>query len=492
MTHNTVVTSWSSAGALLLTAIQPVSADERSETYPPETFQYAVALNKNYVRMVLELTGVFSVGLVWYITNTEIGQDYNFKYNWKTFRQKLTGDALGLDTNHLGTNFIGHPLGGSAYYWVARGNRLGIAESAGIAVGGSLLWEYFGEVSEIVSLNDMIVTPLAGIAIGEAFTQLGAFFDRSSPAWHNRVLSILLTPFKNLNDALDGASLGRSQLDQRGFPADEWHQFDLNTGAAWLSQHAQNGAANFGAVRFSMNSQLARLPAYTRPGRAALWFSDAQVSRITIDGAFDTRALVDFNLATQVVMVGYYTGAKTHSTRIGWSMGFQYTIHDFDRDRTKPVDRIASIEPLGLSFEQRAQLGATRFSALLDAGGDFGGVVPYALADYAGDSSGLPDVTRAHGYYFGLGGRVTATLIGQLESCELRLLVRFEGYRSLESDPRMYDQRSFMSARASCGVPSTVLRLAFFLERRARAGDLQDAHAQRSELTSGLELGVRL
>ena len=41
------------------------------------------------------------------------------------------------------------------YYTMARSNQLSVAESTAFAVGGSLLWELFGEVREYISINDM-------------------------------------------------------------------------------------------------------------------------------------------------------------------------------------------------------------------------------------------------------------------------------------------------------------------------------------------------
>jgi Domain of unknown function (DUF3943) len=61
------------------------------------------------------------------------------------------------------------------YYLVARTNTLSIPASLLFAIAGSTLWELVGEFKEKVSINDMIVIPFAGMAIGEVFVQLGGF-----------------------------------------------------------------------------------------------------------------------------------------------------------------------------------------------------------------------------------------------------------------------------------------------------------------------------
>src|SRR5690606_36052133 len=123
----------------------------------PPVFSYTEAWDRNYLRALLQYQAITALGVLWYITTTDLDREWRLGYQWETFRGKLTGEAFGLDTNHFGTNFIGHPLGGTGYYHAARANRLTWPASFGFAIAGSLFWEYFGEVTETVSANDMLV-----------------------------------------------------------------------------------------------------------------------------------------------------------------------------------------------------------------------------------------------------------------------------------------------------------------------------------------------
>ena len=161
---------------------------------PVETFAYTTPAEARPLRALLELGAVFTLGFAWYATSAPTVENWDPGYRWSTFRDKITGGDVGLDANSFGTNFIGHPLGGTGYYLAARSNRLGILQSFGFTIAGSLLWEVFGEVSEVVSTNDMIVTPLAGLSIGEATIQLASHFDRSEPAAGNRVADFVVKP----------------------------------------------------------------------------------------------------------------------------------------------------------------------------------------------------------------------------------------------------------------------------------------------------------
>jgi hypothetical protein len=457
---------------------------------------------------MLELSGFLAFGFVWYLTSTSIARhDYDVAYSWPIFRKKLSGEALELDTNELGTNFIGHPVGGTTYYVSMRSNQLSILASASVAVGGSLLWELFGEVHEIISVNDMIVTPLAGIAIGEALMQLGTFFDRSSPALHNRVLAVLFTPIKSLNDFVDGRELARAkQVDIYGFPTDEWHRFDfaLGTAGTWQEPPTTGARTNVSQeLRLTLHSQLARLPDYASAGHHSLWFDDANASSIEINAAATSAGLVDLSVATNVVLAGGYLrdasvgvdhALRGYGARLGFAIGYQYSLHDYDRDGARPRDRVATIQPLGVVFEQRAELGAARLVARLDAGGDFGGIRPYALRAYRAlaDDSELSAVLRNHLYYFGVGGHLDATLAIASVPFEVAGRVRVDGFRDLGSPVSADDQRTSLSARVSCALGQTPLRISAFAERRTRTGHLAAAFASRREVSIGIDVGARL
>jgi hypothetical protein len=494
--------------ASLVLLAQTAHAQQPDEREVAATFWYATPAEKNYVRGLLELSGVVTFGFLWYATQTGISRhNYDVAYSWPVFRKKLSGEMLELDTNELGTNYVGHGLGGTMYYSVMRSNQLGILESFGVAIGGSLLWEYFGEIHEIVSINDMIVTPLSGIGIGEPLLQLGAFFDRGSPRLHNRILGTLFGPFKTLNDLLDGRTLARSQpSDANGFPANEWHQFDLGVAAATTQQEAAAPGLRDNVSqewRFSLRSRLARLPNYADAGRHSMPFDDGNVSSIDVQAATTAAGLVDLNIATQFVALGYHVRrAGLHQdgtlwgsgTQLGLTIGYQYTMHDSDRDGARARDRIAAVQPLGVVIEHRAELGHVQLLFRFDAASEFAGVRPYALRQYELQPNAveLPTLLREHLYYFGLGAHAMGSLAIVLDAFEAQTRVKTEAYSDIGGGGiSASDRRTVLDARASCGLPHTPLRLSAFVGRRWRSGQFQQATAVRRETSVGIELGAR-
>src|SRR5678809_998840 len=91
-------------------------------------------------------------------------------------------------------------MGGTAYYQIARGNGLGPAGSFVTSVIASTFWEYFVEIPEHPSLNDLILTPTAGAVIGEATYRLGRYFAASGSDAAHCAGSFLFAPIAAIND----------------------------------------------------------------------------------------------------------------------------------------------------------------------------------------------------------------------------------------------------------------------------------------------------
>ncbi|HLV67280.1 MAG TPA: DUF3943 domain-containing protein [Polyangiaceae bacterium] len=485
----------------------------------PPVFSYTEAWDRNYLRALLQYQAITALGVLWYITTTDLDREWRLGYQWETFREKLTGEAFGLDTNHFGTNFIGHPLGGTGYYHAARANRLTWPASFGFAIAGSLFWEYFGEVTETVSANDMLVTSMGGLAIGEATFQLAAFFDRSRPTFTNRLLGTVFGPVKTVNDWLDGlAPRTASPLDENGFPADTWHRFDLGAMLGFTFQDAvpeRAAALTSGEARLAFDASLFRLGGFRGPVNRSHWFGDANVSRIALEIAAGSPGIVDVSFETQVVLAGYFarnvardgsSGIQGNSMVLGAATGFVYALHDYDRDGLRERDRIAGVRPIAFFMNHLAELGDFKLDATFEAGPSFSGIQPYALGEYVAaqrDELVLPRVVSARDYYFGIGGYAASRLSGELGPFELALSLFGESYGSIQSlsayadelpGPRetLADLRTRANARFSYRLPggSTVASLLF--DRRERWGRVGPVFAERRELTLGIGLGARL
>lgn len=78
-----------------------------------------------------------------------------------------------IDKDDWVVNYIGHPVSGAAYYTMVRHQGFSRMESFAFSVAMStFFWEYGIEAfAEIPSLQDLIITPVIGSLMGEAFYQ---------------------------------------------------------------------------------------------------------------------------------------------------------------------------------------------------------------------------------------------------------------------------------------------------------------------------------
>src|SRR5688572_4231199 len=137
---------------------------------------------------------------------------YFFKFDWakittEDWKENLRGPWV-WDKDRFGVNFIGHPHSGNYYYNVARANGYSLVQSIPFTVGGSLMWELFGE-NEPPSKNDIINTPISGIFIGEVLYRISSNILDDRTRGGNRVFREILAGLINPPRALNRLTQGK-------------------------------------------------------------------------------------------------------------------------------------------------------------------------------------------------------------------------------------------------------------------------------------------
>lgn len=491
---------------------------------PFEAFPLAVPHKPHVLRATVEVGGVLAVGFVDYLLHTsarggEVREGdamWALRYDWQDLRGKFTGSGYELDNNRIGTNYASHPFAGTLYYTVARSNHLGIPGSVLFAAVGSSAWEYFGEIREKVSVNDMLVTPLAGAALGEATMQLWGFFRRGRRGFVNEALAFVFSPVASVNAWTDEGSepLRASTVDALGLPREPWHRFALDAGVGVTSVAALPGRAprvTFVDERLALTLEIANLPGYDGAEKVARLFSDGNQARIAVEAARSNGELVDGVVSTRVMPAGLYVrdarvddhGRVTGSTALGGLlMGFSYSTHVYDREGARPRDVVAYVSPVGVGGEASWQDGPFRMRAALDVTGLLAGVRAYALADDPRGQArpGLPSTTRAQGYYHALGVGIAPEIgfgWGPVDAIASAGLETFRPIRGLDSEPyavdrglRLEDQRLRARVTIAARLPHTPLRLSAHAQHMRRHGDVGETHAARSETSMWGSLGV--
>ena len=492
-----------------------------------EAFPLAVPHKPHVLRASLEVGGVLAVGFVDYLLNTSArggeqragDERWALRYDWPDLRGKFTGSAYELDNNRFGTNYASHPFAGTLYYTAARSNHLSIPESFLFAAFGSTMWEYFGEIREKVSVNDMVVTPMSGAAIGEATMQLWGFFRRGRRSVPNAIFAFLASPVASINAWTDGDGdpLRARDTNELGFPAEPWHRFTLEAGFGATSVSAVTAREpnrSYADQRLGLDLAIANLPFYDDRGRVARVFSDGNASRISIETAWSRGDLVHGVFSTRVMPAGLYirdagdpdapddAPVRGSTVLVGLLLGFEYGTHLYDRDGARPRDMIAYVSPVGVGGEVSWRDGELGVRASLDVSGTRGGVNAYGLSDYLATRSeaGLLTTTREQGYYHGLGVSLAPGVEvtwGPVDASANMRLDTFRPLGGLDSDAgnvdyriRFADQRTRLRADLGLRLPGTPVRAGVTAQRMVRHGDVGDAHATRSETSLWGSLGV--
>lgn len=87
--------------------------------------------------------------------------------NFHTIKDNINHGFV-WDNDTMGTNMFIHPYHGSLYFNAVRSNGYNYWQSGLFAFGGSFMLEKFME-NEYPSTNDIIATPIGGMALGEVF-----------------------------------------------------------------------------------------------------------------------------------------------------------------------------------------------------------------------------------------------------------------------------------------------------------------------------------
>lgn len=158
-----------------------------------------------------------NVGL-WAFDRYALNADYA-RIDIKSFKQNLT-EGFYWDNDRIGTNMFLHPYHGSLYYNSARSQGFNFWTSGVFALGGSAMWELFME-NEHPSKNDIVATPIGGMALGEVLFRASDLILDDSKRGGNRtrreILAFLVSPTRGLTRLINGDAFRKRPTSGRQF-----------------------------------------------------------------------------------------------------------------------------------------------------------------------------------------------------------------------------------------------------------------------------------
>ena len=100
-----------------------------------------------------------------------------------------------MDTDFWFHNYFGHPYGGSFYYNSVRCRGAGPMQSMAFAAALSFQWEYvFEAVAERPSIQDLVITPVVGAALGELTHRMSTSLRRGRVTLPEKIVMTVLNP----------------------------------------------------------------------------------------------------------------------------------------------------------------------------------------------------------------------------------------------------------------------------------------------------------
>ena len=333
---------------------RPGHADRRADRPPIAVSEPTVS--HPYLFTTIEIALVLVGGTIWYFRNG-VDERWSRGAEWRAWKRKMTAEDIVFDGDHYNTNAVGHPLGGTAYYQIARGNGLGPGASFIASFLGSTFWEYFVEIPEHPSLNDLILTPAGGAVIGETTYQLGRYLARSGTSLGHCAGAFVFSPVASIND--------RPICRVRPGALLPWAKLGLSIG---VNRAVFDGNVVREELAVAMGSEIVTQRAYQRPGSGSVPVAPGQWSLLFADGRFAGNHLDGFWFHAQTVWGGRYDrnyhvgGDETDvplaaprprgwGTMLGLGSSFDYRLRDLPRVH----DRIASVGLGGPTFEFSAR-----------------------------------------------------------------------------------------------------------------------------------------
>lgn len=124
------------------------------------------------------------------------------------------------DNDQLGTNMFLHPYNGSLFFNAGRSNGFNYWQSGLFAIAGSSMWELFME-REYPSTNDIIATPIGGMAIGEVCFRISDLvLDDRAEGWDRfgrEAGAFVISPMRGITRILTGDAWHRRATSGKMF-----------------------------------------------------------------------------------------------------------------------------------------------------------------------------------------------------------------------------------------------------------------------------------
>lgn len=442
-----------------------------------------------YVRTAVEEIALLGLGTAWYWRHPAYSS-WDLHFTWTDWHSKLFSmRQVVFDDDLFTTNGLAHPIAGTLYYQIARGNGLSPLASFVTSFLASTAWEYFSEWDEKPSTNDLIFTPAGGAVIGEAAYRLGRTFAAGTPGMGNCLGALLFSPVATLNQTPVCRAISGQATDAFGLPTRVTHRVVFDLGQSYSSF---DGGSLVTAMELGLTAAIVDHRRYGKPGTGLTAIHPGDWTDLAFDAMISHDGIRGLELHASSAWGGRYFRSfalpDEHATRPpdGWGMmlGLGSTF-DYDaRMLPSEWDRVVTAGLAGPMLEYADRHGSLTTRAAVTVQYGFSMVTSLA---YPAVAATLADATiktelKNGGYYYAQSVTGAATLSLEDGPIDVLLRARVGGYWSFNQDDRyqaritdnfsLHDQRLWLRAAAATRVLGGPLRLALVLDQINRTSEL--------------------
>ncbi|MEN8222045.1 MAG: DUF3943 domain-containing protein [Acidobacteriota bacterium] len=487
--------------------------------------------NKKFGRAVLYMGSIWIVDSIRYwATYADWVEDWQYQLNWEDQKKRFfLFDANKFDSNPFRTNWT-HGIGGAVYFNIARYHRLNLLESVLFETATSMIWEYFTEWREVVSINDNFFSGLGGMPIGEPFFQLSKYLlSRKGTLSH--IAGYILNPVFGLSD-LFGGKKWRSNFMEDYFSSPDSTLSLSNESFSFRDNTGISGN------RFSLNigTGFLKIPGFGEPGngREKKRFSTTFLTSINFGLSIGNDGIDEYRFNTKVIYLGSFHQKiekdkigklKGYSFYYGLSSAFNYfnkrSLEEYDsgqyhynfnmngdddefedRDVHDPpelpvnfTDKMAVVNLFGPSAHIILYSSPFKFEINTDAYFDFGLVNSLAINKYSEEHNIFEDRIKTtlayYGYYYAFGYTLNIGTRFSVGNLSFNGGIRYQDYVSIQgldrfqdklrNDNKVYDSRSVLSGAIGYHIPGSRFSVSLLIEKIGRRGTFEDIIVKENE-----------
>jgi hypothetical protein len=405
----------------------------------------------NFLRATIETSVLLGLVSSYYWATKSSSDDFDYDISFDTLGKKFSGNAILFDDNSIKTNsFPGHPLSGAYYYLIARNHNLSRTESLLWSFGASAINEFFIEFTEVASISDLVVTPVAGFTIGEAMYEFGKYFrcSKDKDDLLYKMLAAVMDPIALVNSFIWSDVHDKyTKSDHCSFTS---MQKDMSIFSGMSIGYHEN-TSNFDTdFMFGFHGKLYLIPQYGQEGDIERFFNKPILSEMGIEIGATDKEVDNIRFVAKTVWAPYYRqniARDTAGKTTGWSffVGLASAFEHIQYDTGEFEDWIGALHVFGPSMEFASFHRAGYVRLGLDVFGDFAMVRSYAFDEYKKNHriDNIKSVLMEENYYYAYGAYVHPKIEVRYGPYRFSAEYKYAHYESFEGRDRRKPTNDF-------------------------------------------------